>query len=131
MLTNSAVVRSASTRTFFLASAGITIGILWWAHYMSFSYTGLALSGSFFYLFTALDQPAASALVLIMIVAVFVSRASRLRPVAGWLNDHVTALAALTAVAFCAGTLFVYDNHPLSMDEYAAYFQGQVFAAGH
>ncbi len=28
------------------------------------------------------------------------------------------------------GTLVIYHNHPLSMDEYAAYFQSRVFAAG-
>ena len=27
--------------------------------------------------------------------------------------------------------MFVYHDHPLSMDEYAAYFQSRVFAAGH
>jgi hypothetical protein len=30
-----------------------------------------------------------------------------------------------------AGTMFVYHDHPLSMDEYAGYFQSRVFAAGH
>jgi hypothetical protein len=30
----------------------------------------------------------------------------------------------------CAGSLWVYQNHPLSMDEYAAVFQAKVFAAG-
>jgi hypothetical protein len=30
-----------------------------------------------------------------------------------------------------AGCLLVYHNHPLSMDEYAAVFQSQVFAGGH
>jgi len=29
------------------------------------------------------------------------------------------------------GTLFVYHDHPLSMDEYCAVFQAKVFAAGH
>ena len=30
----------------------------------------------------------------------------------------------------CAGSVWVYHNHPLSMDEYAAVFQAKVFAAG-
>lgn len=32
--------------------------------------------------------------------------------------------------ALCAGSVWVYQNHPLSMDEYAAVFQAKVFAAG-
>lgn len=33
-------------------------------------------------------------------------------------------------VALCAASVWVYQNHPLSMDEYAAVFQAKVFAAG-
>ena len=131
MLTNSAVTRSAATRAFFLATAAITIGILWWAHYISFSYTGLALSASFYYLFTVFDQSAATGLLLILIGAVFIARPRWLRPVGAWVGDHVREVALLTAVTFSAGAVFVYDNHPVSMDEYSAWFQGQVFAAGH
>lgn len=131
MLTNSAVTRSASTRAFFLASAGITIGIFWWARYMSVNELGLPLSGVFFYLFTALDQPAAAVQLLILIGAVFVARPAWLHPVALWVNDHVRAIALLAAVTLSVGTLLVYQNHPLAMDEYAAYFQSRIFAAGH
>lgn len=131
MLTNSAVTRSAATRAFFLASAAISIGILWWAHDMSFSHFGLALSGSFFYLFTVFDQPAASGLLLVLIGAILIARPAWLRGVGLWVNDHVNAIVLLTAVALSAGSVFVYDNHPLSMDEYSAYFQSRIFAAGH
>jgi hypothetical protein len=130
VLTNSAITRSASTRNFFLVSAGITIGILWWTYSISF-YPQRALSASFFHLFTTLDQSGASGLLLIMVGAIFIARPSWLRRVALGFSDHANAIALATAVALCAGTVFVYDNHPLSMDEYAAYFQSQVFAAGH
>lgn len=39
-------------------------------------------------------------------------------------------VALVLWVALCAGTVWVYGNHPLSMDEYAAVFQAKVFAAG-
>lgn len=42
-------------------------------------------------------------------------------------NRH--SVAAVLWVALCAGSLWVYRNHPLSMDEYAAVFQARVFAA--
>lgn len=39
-------------------------------------------------------------------------------------------VAAGLWVLLCAGSLLVYRNQPLSMDEYAAVFQANVFAAG-
>lgn len=131
MLINPAVTRPLSARAFFWASAGITLGILGWALYMSVSYTRIPLTASFYYLFTALDRPAAAVSFLILLAAVLIARPAWSRPVALWVSDHVRAIALLTAVAFSAGTLLVYQNHPLAMDEYAAYFQSQIFAAGH
>jgi hypothetical protein len=40
------------------------------------------------------------------------------------------AAAAALWVVLCAGSLWVYRNHPLSMDEYAAVFQAKIYAAG-
>jgi hypothetical protein len=131
MLANSAVIRSASVRAFFLTSAGVTIAVLWWTQNLSFAHTGFALTASFSYLFTVLDQTGASVALLVLIGAVFIARPEWLRPVVLWVSDHIGAITALTAIAFSAGAVFVYQNHPLSMDEYAAYFQSQAFAAGH
>jgi hypothetical protein len=39
-------------------------------------------------------------------------------------------LAALLFPVLCLGSLFVYHDHPLSMDEYAALFQARAFAEG-
>jgi hypothetical protein len=131
VLTDSAVIRSAATRAYFLASASISIGILWWAHSISFGTHGLVLSASFHYLFTVLDQTAASGLLVTLIASVFIARSGWLRGVEIWVSDHVNAIALFTVVALSAGCVFVYDNHPLSMDEYSVYFQSRVFAAGH
>lgn len=38
--------------------------------------------------------------------------------------------AILLWTLLCVGSVFVYRNHPLSMDEYAAVFQAKIFAAG-
>ena len=131
MLINSAASGPVSTRAFFWTTAGITLGIIGWALYMSVNYTQIPLTGSFFYLFTALDQPAAAVSLLVLTAAALIARPAWTRPVAGWVSDHVGAITLLTAVAFSAGSLLVYQNHPLAMDEYAAYFQSQIFAAGH
>lgn len=46
------------------------------------------------------------------------------------LDRNRYAVAAVLWVVLCVGSLWVYRNHPLSMDEYAAVFQAKVFAAG-
>jgi len=43
---------------------------------------------------------------------------------------RLPAVAAVFAVVLGAGTQFVHCNYPYSMDEYAAVFQAEVFAAG-
>ncbi len=43
---------------------------------------------------------------------------------------HPWRVAAGAFALFCLGALYVYRAYPLSMDEYAALFQAQVFAAG-
>jgi hypothetical protein len=48
-----------------------------------------------------------------------------------FIETHPRRTAAGTTMFLCAGTVFVYHNHPLAMDEYAAVFQSQVFASGH
>jgi hypothetical protein len=40
-------------------------------------------------------------------------------------------LAAVLFPLLCLGALYVYHDYPLSMDEYAALFQAETFAAGH
>lgn len=43
---------------------------------------------------------------------------------------HPWRIAAIAFPVLCLGSLFVYRNHPLSMDEYSVLFQAQAFAAG-
>lgn len=130
MLIDSAVVRSSSARTLFLTSAAVTIAVLWWAQ-GGVTRPGIYLSEIFSYLFAVLDQSAASVLLLILIIAVFVARRTWMRAVATWVATHTGVIATCTAVLLSIGALFVYHDHPLCMDEYAAYFQSQAFAAGH
>src|SRR6185437_6431029 len=48
-----------------------------------------------------------------------------------WSGEHPGVIALASGILMAAGALGVYRNHPLSMDEYAAYFQSQAFASGH
>ena len=71
------------------------------------------------------------------VVALFVAPAALLRPVqaaatrlAAFVGTHSGAFVLLALLLMCIGCVGVYRSHPLSMDEYAPYFQSQVFAAG-
>lgn len=72
-----------------------------------------------------------NALLLIVAVAAFLLR-RRPQPLAlvRLAAAHPWPLAAIAFVLLCAGSLRVYHDHPLSMDEYVPLFQAQAFAAG-
>lgn len=69
--------------------------------------------------------------------AIFLAAASFLPPqrwvddLADWLGRNVKLVAAAVAVGFSALTLTAHHAYPLTMDEYAPYFQAQVFSRGH
>ncbi len=50
--------------------------------------------------------------------------------VADFLSARAAWVAAASVVLFALGTVVVYRDYPLSMDEYAAVFQSKIFAAG-
>ncbi|MRR49776.1 MAG: hypothetical protein EG825_02500 [Rhodocyclaceae bacterium] len=86
----------------------------------------------FFHLLHIHDLPAAA--VMTALLTLLVAAHSRLpdpRPAVLWFARHRNAIATLLWVSLCASALLVYRDHPLSMDEYSARFQAQVFAAGH
>lgn len=130
-LSKSLVVQSATARTLFLVTAIVTVVILLCAFQLAYSTNRFGLSSIFHYLFVALDYRAAMAVLLILIAAALAPAGTSVRRFLLWLNDHVLAVAVATAVVLCLGTIAIYRSHPLCMDEYAAIFQSQVFAAGH
>jgi hypothetical protein len=127
MLAASPVVRSRAARMLFFISAIITAGVLFWAQY--FLRTD-GFTAIFSLLFVDLDVKAACVSLGILVLAVFASGVFSGRKLLPWISDHLRWVAAACAALLCVGTLFVYRNHPLAMDEYAQYLQSQVFAAG-
>jgi hypothetical protein len=124
------VVSSAGPRTLFLVSAIVTAVILLWTHQLRQSGDMHGLAASFFVLFAHNDYPATVCALLILLGALFGSRYLAARWFVHWAGDHPIVIAIITASLLALGTLFIYHNHPLSMDEYAAYFQSRVFSAG-
>jgi hypothetical protein len=125
------VVRSRPARILFLTSAAATAGILLWAQYYVGSYGSIYLARIFYLLFITLDCQAAAALLLILIAAALLPDRTGSRTLLRWIGTHPGGIAFGTGLVLCAGTLLVYQNHPLAMDEYAQLFQSQVFASGH
>jgi hypothetical protein len=124
------VVRSAGPRSLFLACVLVTTAILIWIRHMRLTGNVHGLATSFFVLFAGNDYPGTVCAMLILGGAFFGSRYLPARRMVQWAGDHPFVIALITAPLLALGTLFIYHNHPLSMDEYAAYFQSRAFAAG-
>src|SRR3954465_1084064 len=123
------VLANRDVRGFFLVTAIITGGLRLWINSMGPDPRGL--TGIYYRLFTELDDWGAVSLLLILCVAALVPDRFPMRSALLWISDHTTRIAVATTLVLCAGTLLVYQNKPLAMDEYAQLFQSQWFAAGH
>ncbi len=131
MLTDSPVVRTAGPRILFLGAAAVTAVLLLWTHQLRLSGELHGLATIFFVLFAYEDYWAAALELLILVAAALIAPKIPVRKVLRTAGERPGAVAAITAVILCVGALAVYHDHPLSMDEYAAYFQSQIFASGH
>jgi hypothetical protein len=124
------VVPSAGPRTLFLVGTIVTAAILLWTHQLRQGGDMHGLATIFFVLFADSDYPGAVCALLILMGALFGFRYLPGRRFVRWAGDQPFVVAIIAASLLALGTLFIYHNHPLAMDEYAAYFQSRVFAAG-
>lgn len=89
----------------------------------------------FWHLLTIHDLPAAWLMLCVLLFGYWVAtrgngECPRVDSMLLALDHQRYPLALLLWALLCFGSFFVYRNHPLSMDEYAAVFQAKVFAAG-
>ena len=90
-----------------------------------------SLSPQFWQLLVWHDYTAALLLGLLTLTAACLPiRAGFGSSLLAWLAQHPWKVSALLFVIACAAARTVYMAHPLSMDEYSASFQAQVFASG-
>ena len=125
------VGRSLAVRSLLIVSALLTAGCLLWIHQLRSTGNPGPLTPIFFVLFAIYDYGAAMLGLGILLVAMFVPRRDGVDRLLSWLGEHPILIGAATAVLLSLGALFVYHGRPLAMDEYAAVFQSQIFAAGH
>jgi hypothetical protein len=131
VLTDSPVLRAAGPRILFLAGAAVTVAIFQWMTYLRVSGTLHGLSTIFYVLFAYGDYLPTACELLILLAAVFIAPKIPVRVLLRVVGERPGTAVAIAAVVLSIGAIAVYHDHPLSMDEYAAYFQSQVFAAGH
>jgi hypothetical protein len=126
----SPIVRSAGPRSLFLVAAIVSTAILLWIQQMRLTGNLHGLAPSFFVLFAYNDYPGSVCALLILVCALVGSRYVPAERIVRWAGDQPIIIAVITALLLALGTLVIYHNHPLAMDEYAAYFQSRAFAAG-
>ena len=131
MLTDSPLARSAGARVLFLLSAAATAAIFLWMHSMRLNGDLRGLTKALFYFFAYEDYGATICELLILVAAVFLASRIRAPAILRAVGERPWTIAGIAAVVLSIGSLLVYHDHPLSMDEYTAYFQSQIFAAGH
>lgn len=117
------------TRTVFAASlAGTVIAFLLVAATRTLRIG--PFTASFTYLVGDIDFNACLPFAMVLVAALLRPLQRAALALADWLGAHPFATAALTVATLALGTHLVYHAHPLSMDEYAPYFQSLAFAAG-
>jgi hypothetical protein len=125
------VARSMVPRAYFFGAAAGCLVILEGIQHLRSSGELHGLAPIYLYLVVNGDYWAAMGALLILVGALFVPVRVSFRGLLVWVGEHPWAVALVSFLLMCAGSLGIYRNHPLSMDEYAAFFQSQVFASGH
>ncbi len=115
-------------------SAGVLVTTVWWANSIAARVNG-DLSHLFVFprLFVAYDRPAAIHVALAFVVALGAARlvpAARFDRMARWIAENPVLFSLLAFVILAAGAYLAYDHYPLALDEFAQYFQAEVFAHG-
>lgn len=79
----------------------------------------------------ASDVSSARIAVVICLLATLWNRPAPILRLVAFLGDHYRWVALICVPLLAVGAIAAYRDCPLSMDEYAAVFQGKIFASGH
>jgi hypothetical protein len=82
-------------------------------------------------LLTGYDLQVAWVAVAVCILAALWNRPAPILLLVNFLARHPLGVASLCVMLTALGSIIVYHQYPLSMDEYAAVFQSKIFASGH
>lgn len=87
-------------------------------------------SPAFWYLLTAYDTHGNALLLVLAVCAFLLRRRPAAIAAARFAAERPWTLACAAFLLLCLGSLRVYHDYPLSMDEYSTAFQAKIFAAG-
>ena len=93
-------------------------------------FSGARFSPIFRFLLTKYDFEAAWLALVVCFFAVFWNRSAPILRLVDLMGGHPLFLASASIFMLALGSLFIYHDYPLSMDEYAAVFQSKIFARG-
>jgi hypothetical protein len=125
------IARNNGARSLLVLSVIGSLAVLEGIQYLATHATPGGITLIYLYLFERLDYWGSACMLLTLIGAVFVPTRFPVRAFLHWLGTHPHHIALATFAILCLGSLLVYQDHPLAMDEYAQLFQSRVFAAGH
>jgi hypothetical protein len=124
------VGRSFSVRAILVVTAVLTAACVLWLQQLRRSGDPGGLTPIFFVLFAFFDYVPAMLSLGILLVALFVPRWGGFERLLRMLGEHPVWAGSAVAALFSFGSIFIYRNQPLSMDEFSPFFQSQAFAAG-
>jgi len=110
---------------------GSVIGLAFFYSLDRIGFSSSHFSPIFRTLFVVYDNHAAWAAVGLSVLACFWRNPEPVERLATECGKHPVLVGVTMTVLLAGGSILVYRAYPLSMDEYAAVFQGKVFAAGH
>jgi hypothetical protein len=93
-------------------------------------FSSAQFSPIFRFLLTRYDLQAAWLALAVCLLGALWTRPAPILRFVDSLGQHPIALALTTSAAIAVGTIVIYQDYPLSMDEYAAVFQSKIFASG-
>src|SRR4051812_42601912 len=125
------VGRSTTVRALLIAGAVLTAACVLWIQQLRFNGAPYPLAPIFYVLFSFFDYSAAMLMLGILLVALFVPQWEGFNRLLYWLGSRPYLTGGVVAVVLSIGTLVIYHDQRLSMDEYAPFFQSQAFASGH
>jgi hypothetical protein len=108
--------------------AVLCLGYFYMLDRFIFSSTKFTLS--FKFLLTIYDIWYAWLIVAVCILAAIWNRPGPILRLVDFLARHPVAMALMSTILLAIGTIVVYHNYALCMDEYAAVFQSKIFATG-
>ncbi len=122
--------RDRTTLIALLITAVVSAALVLWMVDLRQDVLGPEWVPIFLSLFVFQDYAAALLTVLILLLGLVRPLQRAGISLAVWLGANPLLAAAVACLGLSLGAIFAYHNYPLSMDEYAGFFQSQVFAAG-